>query len=90
MASGLSPQNEAFILQSLAKGAYPSRESLLDAAVGALRGHQEDFVIPTDHLVAIESAITQLEAGLGQELTDGEYDHLVEQGIADAARPQGL
>jgi hypothetical protein len=37
MAGELSPHNEQFIRDSLATGAFPTREALLDSAVEALR-----------------------------------------------------
>lgn len=37
MASGFSPQNEAFIQDALNKGFFPSRDALLNEAVDALR-----------------------------------------------------
>jgi hypothetical protein len=37
MASGFSPQNEAYIQNALSKGFFPSRDDLLNKAVDALR-----------------------------------------------------
>lgn len=77
MASELSPQSEGFIRDALAGGMFRSRESVLDAAIDALREKQATTpLIPAEHMALVEAAIEDLEKNGGVEITDAYWDEL--------------
>lgn len=64
MAQELSPLNERFVAQALAKGLFSSRESLLDQAVDTLRATMRETIgdgssesLPFDDTVGAPSAV---------------------------------
>lgn len=61
-AQPLSPQTEQYIADALSVGAFPSRESLLEAAVAELRAARAD---EEESLRRCDEAIDSLEAGQG-------------------------
>ncbi len=46
---------------------FPSREALLNAAVESLQSHADvSQLVPVEHRAAVEEALQELDAGLGQ------------------------
>lgn len=77
MASGLSPQNEAFITQAIADGLFPSKDAALDAAVEALRKQTDKIpFVPDVHQGLVEEALTDIEKNGSVEMTDADWQSL--------------
>jgi len=90
MASELSPQNEEFITQALAAGAYPSKDAALDAAVTALREKNETVPwVPAEHMSLVEAAIASSDAGESREMLAADWQKL-RQRVFDAASGPSL
>lgn len=81
MIPNLSSDNERFIDEALASGLFPSREKLLDQAVEALRRRQDQVALDA----ALREGLAQLDAGLGRELSDADFDRIAEQAVQQAS-----
>lgn len=86
MESNLSPQTEQYIAETLSAGAFPTRESLLDAAVAELRAARSG---EEERLRQCDEAIDSLEAGKGIEMTPERWGDL-KQRILQAAEVERL
>lgn len=75
-AQPLSPQTEQFIADALSAGAFPSRESLLEAAVAELRAARTD---EEESLRRCDAAIEALDAGRGVAWNPEEMKQLVRE-----------
>lgn len=82
----LSPQTEQFIAEALSAGAFPSRESLLDAAVAELRAIRAE---EAEQLRRCDAAIDSLEVGKGIEMTPERWDDLTRR-VLQAAETDRL
>jgi Arc/MetJ-type ribon-helix-helix transcriptional regulator len=90
MASELSPQNEKFIAQALAAGAFPSKQAALDAAVTAMRENFETAPwVPAEHMALVEAAIASSHAGESREMIAADWEKLRER-VRDAALRNNL
>jgi Arc/MetJ-type ribon-helix-helix transcriptional regulator len=85
-AQPLSPQTEQFIAEALSAGAFPSRESLLDAAVAELRATRAE---EAESLRRCDEAIDSLEAGKGIDMTPERWDELARR-VLQAAEADRL
>ena len=74
MESNLSPQTEQYIAETLSAGAFPTRESLLEAAVAELRAARSE---EETSLQRCEEAVTALDAGQGVPWDAEEMKRLV-------------
>jgi len=61
MSTGTSPENEQFIQDAVVRGAFESREQVLDAAVGMLREREEV-------IREVSKGVEELERGEGRPL----------------------
>ncbi|MBA4015657.1 MAG: hypothetical protein C0483_00570 [Pirellula sp.] len=77
--SSLSPQNEQFVEQALARGLFASREELVDAAVEELRIKRdfEQLALSPEQLQGVDHAIDQSEAGQGCEYGEADWQDLL-------------
>jgi len=61
MSAGISPQNEQFLQDAVARGTFGSREQALDAAVDMLREREEV-------IREVRKGVEELERGEGRPL----------------------
>lgn len=79
MSFGLSPQNEHFLEQAVARGYFPSKEAALDAAVTALRRHQDEVPeVPEEHARSVDEGLDDLATGGSHEMTPADWRRLRE------------
>ncbi|MBL8827277.1 MAG: hypothetical protein JNM18_09845 [Planctomycetaceae bacterium] len=84
MSQGLSPQNEQFITDAIARGLFPTREAVLDQALDHLRRQRAAHEELEREL---QKGLDELDAGLGIEMTDDDLGRFIENAIAES--PQG-
>lgn len=66
-------------------GFYPSTEAALEAAVEALREKNGTTpLVPDEHMIAVEEALAELEAGVEEEMAASDWEGL-RQVIRDVA-----
>lgn len=88
MSFDLSPDNSQYLAKVVADGLFPSVDAALDAAVDALRRQNEQVpMVPDEHMDAVEEALADLEAGIEEDMTTGDWDEL-RQIVRDAAAKQ--
>jgi Arc/MetJ-type ribon-helix-helix transcriptional regulator len=83
MSQGLSPQNEQFISDAIASGQFATREAVLDQALDNLRRQRQAQEKLNREL---QKGVDELDAGLGVEMTENDFDRLADEAIAEATR----
>ncbi len=85
MSQELSPQNEQFITDAIARGLFPTREAVLDQALDNLRRQRE----AREELEReLQKGLDELDAGLGVEMTDDDLAQFIQNAIDQATQGQ--
>lgn len=85
MSQELSPQNEQFIIDAIARGLFPPREAVLVQALDNLRRQRE----AREELEReLQKGLDELDAGLGVEMTDDDLAQFIQNAIEQATQGQ--
>lgn len=88
MSSQLSPHVEDLIAHAVANGMFPTREAVLEAGVERL--FKEVIPpVPDEHLAAVELGLAEIEQGLVEDMTKGDWDEL-HQLVQDVAAGKNI
>ncbi|MBL8827279.1 MAG: hypothetical protein JNM18_09855 [Planctomycetaceae bacterium] len=83
MSQGLSPQNEQFITDAVARGLFPTREAVLDQALDHLR-HQRAAHEELER--ELQKGLDDIAAGRVVEMDDEEIEQMMLEVIEQTSR----
>ena len=78
MSTDISPQNEQYIQEAIARGSFESRDQALDAAIELLKRRE-------DTIREVNAGIEELERGEGRPLDIEKMKAEIREGLAEEA-----